>query len=58
VTAYITDGVTEVWVDFAFCGYTFSINDQFGAYWFFVDDPACPDALLRSVLVHFSNPHA
>ena len=27
--------------------------DQFGDYWFFVDDPTCPDAILQQVLDHF-----
>jgi hypothetical protein len=53
VTAYVTDHLTEAWIDFTYRGYAFSINDQLGDYWFFVDHPACPDALLGDVLAHF-----
>lgn len=33
--------------------HSFSINDQFGDYWFFVDNPNCPDEILERVLAHF-----
>jgi hypothetical protein len=49
------DGVTEAWVDFAYGGNAFTINDQFEEYWFFVSDPACPETLLRTVLEHFES---
>ncbi len=52
VTDFVTDNVTEAWIDFSYRGYRFSINDQFGDYWFFVNDPACPDGILEAVLVH------
>lgn len=52
VTDFITDGVTEAWIDFAYHGYHFSVNDQLGNYWFFVDDPSCPDEILESVVSH------
>ena len=50
VTDFITDNVTEAWIDFSYRGYRFSVNDQFGDYWFFVDDPRCPDDVLKAVL--------
>ncbi len=52
LTKFLCDGVTEAWIDFAYEGHAFTINDQFGAYWFFVADPACPEALLRAVIDH------
>ena len=52
VTNFITDNVTEAWIDFSYRGYRFSVNDQFGDYWFFVDDPKCPDKVLEAVLSH------
>jgi hypothetical protein len=52
VTDFVTDGVTEAWIDFSFRGYPFSINDQFGSYWFFVGDPKCPNGVLEAVLSH------
>src|SRR5262245_66356926 len=60
LTSFITDDVTEAWIDFAFEGHAFSINNQHGQWWFFVKDPACPDATLLAVLDHFEpllNPH-
>ncbi|WAS04042.1 hypothetical protein LQF76_08330 [Gloeomargaritales cyanobacterium VI4D9] len=52
VTDFVTDDITEAWIDFSYCGYRFSVNDQFGDYWFFVDDPNCPDDVLQSILSH------
>ncbi|MCI0581186.1 MAG: hypothetical protein L0332_07410 [Chloroflexi bacterium] len=53
LTGFVTDHVTEAWIDFTYQGHTFSINDQFGEYWFFVRDPGCPDDILLAVLRHF-----
>jgi hypothetical protein len=50
---FITDGVTEAWIDFTYAGHAFTINDQFGEYRFFVKDPACGDAVLSAVVAHF-----
>lgn len=52
VTGFVTDHVTEAWIDFSYRGYQFSVNDQFGDYWFFVDNPECPDKILEAVLSH------
>lgn len=52
MTGFLTDHVTEAWIDFTYCGHEFSVNDQFGTYWFFVADPLCPDDLLAAVLSH------
>ncbi|HSE32035.1 MAG TPA: hypothetical protein VLA93_10725 [Pyrinomonadaceae bacterium] len=52
VTDFITDNITEVWIDFAYRGHQFSINNQFGEYWFFVENPQCSDELLQAVLDH------
>lgn len=54
LTGFVTDDVTEAWIDFTYRGHAFSINDQFGDYWFFVKDPACPDDVLSEVLSHFA----
>ena len=53
LTGFVTDHVTEAWIDFTYADHQFSINDQHGEYWFFVQDPACPDAVLLRVLRHF-----
>ena len=47
------DGI-EVWLDFRYRTHDFTINAQLGEYWFFVDDPGCPDDILREVVGHFS----
>jgi len=52
VTDYMTDNVTEMWLDFSFRGHKFTVNNQFGEFWFFVQDPACPDEVLTTVIEH------
>jgi len=52
VTGFVTDEVTEAWIDFSYRGHEFSVNDQYGEYWFFVRDPECPDEILEAVLSH------
>lgn len=54
LSGFLTDGVTEAWIDFELAGWRFTINNQLGEYWFSVADPSCPDSLLRSVLTHFA----
>lgn len=50
VTAFVTDHVTEAWIDFTYKGHNFSVNTQYGEYWFFVDDPTCSEEVLQEVL--------
>ena len=52
VTDFVTDHITEAWIDFTFAGHSFTVNNQFGDYWFFVDNPQCPDDTLHIVLSH------
>jgi len=52
ITDFITDHVTQAWIDFTYRGYRFSINDQFADYWFIVDVASCPDEVLSSILAH------
>lgn len=52
VTDYLTDHVTEVWIDFSFHGHAFTVNNQFGEYWFFVKDSDCPDNTLLMIAGH------
>jgi len=49
VTGFLTDGVTEAWIDFSYRGHLFAINNQFGEYWFFVQKPECSDSVLSEV---------
>ena len=52
VTEFISDNITEAWIDFTFQNKKFSVNDQFGEYWFFVQDASCPDDILIVVIQH------
>lgn len=52
ITRYFTDNVTEVWIDFDLKGHKFTINNQFGDYWFMVADPLCDDEILEAVVSH------
>jgi hypothetical protein len=29
------------------------VCNQFGEYWFFVEDPKCPDGILLEIITHF-----
>lgn len=50
----LSDGMTEVWIDFSYRGYKFTVNNQLGEYWFFVSDPRCPEQILEEVALHCS----
>ncbi len=49
VLEYLTDGVTEVWIDFEYKGHSFTVNNQLGEYWFFAEDAHCPEVVLLEV---------
>ncbi len=53
IIEFLTDGVVEMWLDFTYRGHIFTINNQFGDYWFFVKDPNCPDEILLEIIDHF-----
>jgi hypothetical protein len=42
LTGFICDDITEAWIDFSYRDHKFSINDQFGDYWFFVRSHLAP----------------
>ena len=50
-----SDHVTEAWIDFEYEAHRFTMNNQFGEWWFFVADPAAPSDILHAVLVHFAS---
>jgi hypothetical protein len=52
-TGYVSDDVTEFWLDFNFCQNQFSINNQSGEFWFIVKNTDCPDDILIKVIEHF-----
>jgi hypothetical protein len=51
---FVTDSITEMWLDFDYERHRFSINNQMGEYLFFVDDPDCPEEVLTAVRDHFA----
>jgi hypothetical protein len=51
-TAYIPS-LGESWIDFRYKKQKFSINNQYGDFWFFVENPKCPDSVLLEVANHF-----
>lgn len=53
ITEFITDGVVEMWLDFEYRDEKFSVNNQHGDYWFFVENPECADEILLEVCDHF-----
>lgn len=53
ITEFVCDAITETWIQFSYRQHEFSINDQFGDYWFFVTDSGCPEEILLQVLEHF-----
>ncbi len=53
IIEFLTDGVVQMWLDFEFSGHKFSVINQLGDYWFFVENPDCPDEILLEVIAHF-----
>ena len=53
LTGFLTDQITEAWIDFRFRDHRFTIHDPTGDYWFFVSDPNCPEQILVDVADHF-----
>jgi hypothetical protein len=53
LTGFVTDHVTEAWIDFTFRDHAFSMNNQCGEWWFFVGDPSCAEEILEAVVGHF-----
>ena len=51
---YLSDNVTEMSLDFDYVGHRFSINNQVGDYWLFVDDPETSEPILLVVAEHFA----
>ena len=52
ITQFLTDHITEVWIDFAYQGHTFSVNNPSGEYLFFVTPADCPEDILTVVVAH------
>ena len=52
---FLTDNITEAWIDFSFEGHEFTINTQFDELWFFVRRSDCPDSRLLKIVDHCSS---
>jgi len=52
ISGLVTDFVTEAWIDFKYREHKFSVNNQYGDYWFFVEDVDCPEEILAEVIDH------
>lgn len=53
ITEFLTDGIVEMWLDFTFRGYKFSVNNKYDDYLFFVEDANCPEEILIEIINHF-----
>ncbi|MCB1023261.1 MAG: hypothetical protein KDB79_02655 [Acidobacteria bacterium] len=53
ITEFEMDGVFEMWLEFTFRGNKFYVNNRLGDYWFFVEDPKCPEPILLEIADHF-----
>ena len=52
ITGILTDNVVEIWLDFDFHGASFSVNNQFGEFWFFAESEDCSDDILSDISRH------
>lgn len=53
ITEFEMDGTVEMWLEFRFREHQFFVNNRFGDYWFFVEDPQCPEEILLEIANHF-----
>lgn len=53
VTAFVRVGPMDASLEFSYGGHAFDISDRLGDYWFVVDDPHCPEDVLRTIVQHF-----
>ena len=53
VTEFLMDGTLEIWLEFTFLDNKFFVNNRFGDYWFFAEDPECPEDILLGIANHF-----
>ena len=53
ITEFLTNGVVEMWLEFEYQENIFTVTNQFGDYWFFVQNPNCPEEILLEIVDHF-----
>jgi len=52
LTCFLTDDITEAWIDFRYERHRFTMNNQCNEWWLFVTDPSCPDHVLEVIVAH------
>jgi hypothetical protein len=52
IEKFLPSPVLGSWLVFSFNGYKFSVNDQMGKYWFFVENTSCPEEILFQLAEH------
>ncbi len=53
ITRFEADGTVEMWVEFNFRDHIFFVDNRYGEYEFYVEDPKCPDEILLGLAEHF-----
>lgn len=49
----LAQDVVESWLSFSWHGWEIAINDPFGEYWFFAENPETPEPILEEIRDHF-----
>jgi hypothetical protein len=53
IIEFLMDGTLEMWLEFKFRGNKFFIGNNYGDYWFLVEDPECDEEILLEIAAHF-----
>ncbi|TLD70560.1 hypothetical protein FEM03_12625 [Phragmitibacter flavus] len=55
ITRFVTDDITEGWLDFTFLHHEFTVHDPLDSYLVFVKAPACDIFIQLEILEHLRN---
>lgn len=53
INEFLTDGVIEMWMEFRYAGFNFSVRSRLNDYEFYVNEPDCPEEVLMALIAHF-----
>lgn len=53
IMKFVTDGITEAWLDFDYYGQHFTVHCPLDTYFVFAQDFDCPAFMLTELIVHF-----
>lgn len=53
ILRFVTDGITEGWLDFEYFGHHFTVHDPLGEFYVFVKDAECSSFILGELMTHF-----